>query len=286
MILPPHLSDARASSRRLDLGHGGGRGQIERAVEGRIDGAPVVRAESHDRLVEARDVDHDVAFGVVVAPVVDLPAPAVELDDRDALGLVGHAVEAADHRPGRRVHVIDQGLVLDGRDEVRRAAVEAPEELRQVVEAVDVDDRIVVLDVVGVVAQQRRPVRVLHLEHAAPDLQPILAEAAQAAGLRIVDYRQEHDRASDQCRRGDDLSHLRPPQFDAASAISALHQPARMDIGYLEGSLSRSGARLVKKRLIPGRRGGCPAAVAGSDPRAGASKIQPKQYKFMDLAAR
>jgi hypothetical protein len=185
----------------FDFGQGVGRGQLGRAVEGWIDGAPVVRAESQDRFVEAGDIGHDVAFGVVVPPVVDLPAPATELDDRNALGFVGHAAEAADHRPGRRVHAAHQGLVLDRRDEVRRAAVEPPEELRQHIEAVNVDDRIVVLDVVSVVGQQRGPVHVLHLEHAAPDLQPILAELAQlvqSAGLRIVNNSKEHERASEQ----------------------------------------------------------------------------------------
>jgi hypothetical protein len=179
---------------RIHFGQGVGRGQLEGAVEGWIDGAPVVRAESQDRFIESGDIGHDVAFGVVVPPVVDLPAPATEFDDRNALGFIGHAVEGADHRPGRRVHAAHQGLVLDRRDKVRRAAVEPPEELRQHVDAVDIDDRIMVLDVVSVVAQQRGPVDVLHLEHAAPDLQPILAELASYVCIRSVNNRREHER--------------------------------------------------------------------------------------------
>jgi hypothetical protein len=77
-------------------------------VEGWIDGAPVVRAESQDRFIKSGDIAHNVAFGVVVPPVVDLPAPATELDDRNAIGFVGHAVESADHRPGRRIHAFGQ----------------------------------------------------------------------------------------------------------------------------------------------------------------------------------
>ena len=105
----------------------------------------------------------------------------MELDDRDTIGFVGYAVEAPDHRPGRAVHVAHQRFILDRRYQVRRTAVKSPEKLRHHIEAVDVDDRIVVLNVIVVVAQQRGPVHVLHLEHAAPDRQAIPVDPPQAA---------------------------------------------------------------------------------------------------------
>jgi hypothetical protein len=87
------------------------------------------------------------------------------------LASVGHAVEAADHRPRRRVHAADQHFILDRGDQVGRTGEESREEGHQRVEAVDVDDRIVILVIVGIVRQQRLPVRGVDLDERASNLE-------------------------------------------------------------------------------------------------------------------
>ena len=131
-------------------------------------------------------------LAVVVPRVVRLCAPALELEDRHALGFVGHAVELTVHRPRRRVHAAAQHFILDRGDQVGRTGEEPREEGHQRVEAVDVDDRIVILVIVGIVRQQRLPVRGVDLDERASDLETIPAQPDQGTDAAAVLVRCRH----------------------------------------------------------------------------------------------
>jgi hypothetical protein len=92
-------------------------------------------------------------------------------------------LKLTDHRPRRRVHAVDQRFILDRGDQVGRTGEESREEGHQRVEAIDVDDRIVILVIVSIVRQQRLPVRGVNLDERASDLETIPAQPDQGTDI-------------------------------------------------------------------------------------------------------